>query len=159
MSVIKDAIAESLASVERIVPIPAEPFNYGRDLVCRYDLRGDMGETDPNSPEGIMLHNWRFITTDRDSVPDAPGRGFNIFRLVNRGTTERELREAEGAIRAEFDADDRIERTDVSMQLEASGVPQIKGLIKVTPEAVETGDFTYTFAVDAEGGVFLERLS
>lgn len=160
MSILKDAIAAAIASevIPELVPTPVAPFGYGRDLSCAWDITADLKETDPESVDGIIESVIRFITTDRDTIPDAPGRGTNVMRFLNRATDPQELRESEGVIRNEIEQDDRIDRAEVSLTLTNNG-QRLRVHFKIRPESISLQPFDFVFAVDASGAMFLERLS
>lgn len=157
MTFLLDEIARlTAANAVALVPTPQAPFGYGRDLVCRSDLTEDMRETDQNSPESIIDWCFRVLTTGRNTIPDAPGQGFDVSRLINVERTRQSIAEIEGEIRNEIDQDDRIERSEVSVAFNNSDKLFIS--FRIFPEDVSTPDFSFTFALDTSGQLFLESL-
>ena len=119
-AILTDAIAEGLASLERVQATPTGDLGYGVDLVCALDLDPNMAETDPTSPVGIGQALVRRWDCPRGALPpvgkDAQEYGISLRSYVNVGTTQRDLNtlkrrlEAE-ALRIVVLADQRQERT------------------------------------------------
>ncbi len=158
MSTLKDLIAAETALLPKLVPTPLAPFFYGTDLSCTSDLDARMRETNPESPEGIVEACIRFLTTDRDSIPDAPNRGWNVIRLLNRGTSLHELREGEGQVMNELNQDDRIDRSEASLSYDLS-TERLVIRFRIFPERSDIQPFDYVFAVDQSGAVFLGSIT
>lgn len=162
MSTITDMLAaENAASLPRdLVPRPVEPFGYSRDLSCTSDFTANFDEVDPNSREGIQEHLFRMLTTDKDSIPDAPGQGYNLRKIINKGMTRGELRAQEGIIQGEAVRDDRISkvRVELSINLQTRDNP-IKVKIFVTPEDPAVQPFDFVFAIADSGEAMLEALA
>jgi hypothetical protein len=155
VSILSDIQAE-IATLTKLVPTPQEPLGYGRDLVCVTDLTADMLEEDPESPVGIMNAAIRFLTTDRDSIPDAPGRGWNVRRLLNRAFTTAELLAQEGMIMGELEQDDRIDTATAKLELNyAARSVQIR--IQIKPRALALQPFDFIVAV-TDGAAHWELL-
>ena len=153
-----DDIRAEIATLEKLVPTPAEPLGYGVDLSCVDDLTEAMLEVDANSRQGIAEHSVRMLTTERDSIPDAPGRGWNIRRLLNRAYTNSELRAQEGLAAAELEQDDRIESATVTMTI-TRATRSIRMHVQITPRDVAFGPFAFIITVNSDGEAFLELLS
>jgi hypothetical protein len=118
MTLFSDFCDAEIATLERLVPTPVEPFGYGNDLSCVTDLTADLAEVDPFSIQGLAETAVRFLTSERDSIPDAPGRGYNVRRLLNRALTPLEIIAQEGLIAAELEQDeDRFEEVSASLVL------------------------------------------
>lgn len=155
MTWLTDRIAAVLAeNVVALVPAPTGELGYGTDLACIDDV--EWREVDPNSFEGIGHHAYRMLTTDRDSIPDAPGRGYNIVRLLNRGMTQLELRAQEGLIRAEVLQDDRIDTCDVDVSITQK---TIRIVLRITPFDPKVKAFDLIIAIAESGEVMIERLA
>ncbi len=155
MSLVLDAIAEKTARLTRLVPTPLAPFGYGVDLSCVTDLTEDMAEVDPFSYQGIAESVLRFLISDRDSIPDAPGRGHNLRRLLNRAMTALELQAEEGLIETELEQDDRITAADATLTVAGR---RVVVRLKLTPNVQGLDLFTFTVAVEGDGKAFLEGL-
>jgi hypothetical protein len=138
------------------VPQPVEPLGYGVDLVCVDDLTEALDEEDPESVEGIMHSCVRFLTTDRDSIPDAPGRGYNVRRLLNRAFTGPELEAEQGLAMAELEQDDRIQRATVVFEINYA-TRAIKVRFHVVPRSLALQPFDFVASV-TDGASHLELL-
>jgi len=140
-----DIINAEIAALDSLVPVPAEPFGYGTDLSCVSDLTPDMREVDPNSPQAIGESVVRFLTTERDSIPDAPGRGRNIYRLLNRPLSADDIIAEQSGISSEVLLDDRIDSATVDLTVVGRG--SISIVIRITPVDPTLGGFDLVLAV------------
>lgn len=158
MSFLLETIAAlTTAHTIRLVPDPVEPFGYGRDLECFTDLTEDMREIDQNSPRAIIHSCFRFLTTGRDTIPDAPGRGVDLVAMLNAGVTRDRLLELEADIVGEIDLDDRVLRSTATVTLSNTTEPELFVEFKIWP--ANTGEaFAFTFRVQGSGAVFVEGL-
>lgn len=154
---ILDDIRTDIAQLEKLVPTPTEPFGYGVDLACVDDLTEDMQEVDGFSRQGLAESCIRFLTTDRDSIPDAPGRGWNVRRLLNRAFTASELAAQEGLAAAELEQDDRIVSATVTLEI-VRKTRTVNMHFTVEAEDPALGTFEFTAAV-TDGDALLELLS
>lgn len=111
--VVRDAIAAALAEVEREYLPPATSPGYGSDISCVEDLRADVGDVEGVRVIGESLA--RLIQTPRGSLADAPDRGIDLREYLGTGTTIEQLRAIEGAVRAEWKRDDRVDTVDLRL--------------------------------------------
>lgn len=149
MTILADIRAQ-LAQQTRIVEPPTGALGYGIDLSCVDDLDENMREVDPESPEGIMQSVIRFLTTDRDSIPDAPGRGWNLRRLLNRAYTAAALEAQEGLAAQEVEQDDRIASSSVTLTVNLA-LRSVKARVRIVPRAPGLVPFDFiTTVTDGE---------
>lgn len=107
MSLILDAIATAAAG------IPTgwktyESGQYGSDIACGDDCDALFSEDDGTTPRAVALSIWRTITSDTDSIPDAPGEGRSITSLLRRPATRSEIRMWPSLLEGEILRDDRV---------------------------------------------------
>jgi len=88
---------------------------YGSDLSCTDDCDPLFLEVDGTTPLIVAQSAWRSITSPRDSIPDAKGRGLDVRTFARRAATTSEAQSWAAQIRAELEDDDRIEALDVSI--------------------------------------------
>lgn len=156
MSYLTEQIARvAAANYVHLVPAVEGELGYGRDLSCVTDLTPNCDEVDPNSFQGIGEHAFRMLTADRDSIPDAPGRGYNVAKLLNAGMTTRDRRAQEGFIRAEVSQDDRIAELEVDCSIRGREV-EVK--IHITPENPAVKAFDLILVVAENGTAMIEAL-
>jgi hypothetical protein len=155
MSIVTDAIAEDLATLERVIPTPTAPFGYGSDLSCVNDLSDTAEEVDPFGQLGIAQAAVRRLTTQRGTLPDDPEYGHDVTQYLNRGMTPEDIRDGQSACRNELTKDDRIEDATVTFTLITLTVLRIG--VALTPADPNLKPFTFTFAV-TDGAVLLEAL-
>ena len=149
MTILSDIQAQ-IAQQSRIVESPTGALGCGIDLSCVDDLDENMREVDPASPEGIMQSVIRFLTTDRDSIPDAPGRGWNLRRLLNRAYTAAELEAQEGLAAQEVEQDDRIAASTVVLEINVP-MRSVKARVRIVPRAPGLVPFDFiTTVTDGE---------
>jgi hypothetical protein len=139
MTMLSDINAQ-IAALPRAANPEPDALGYGVDLSCVSDLTEDMRETDPESPEGILESCVRFLTTDRDSIPGAPGRGWNVRRLLNRAYTASELAAQEGLATQELEQDDRIDRVELSLIINVQK-REIKIRFRIFPKSLALQPF------------------
>ena len=90
-------IAATLASETAAGNIPVPPFkvtyspDYGSDISCTSDTDAMFTEIAGDDPNIVAQWCWRILISDRDSIPDAEGLGFDIMSLVRRGATPAEI--------------------------------------------------------------------
>lgn len=151
--IVLDAIAEELAQLERIVPVPAGPLGYGRDLSCVWDIDPMLREVDPFSVAAVWEASLRRITTDRGELPyggdpEDLEYGWSVFRLLNRGLTPDDIRDAAGELQAELSKDDRVSSVSVALTQERTDRLRIE--IAITPHS-PLSPFARTIAVTPDG--------
>jgi hypothetical protein len=88
---------------------------YGADLSCTDDCDPLFAEVDGTTPLVVAQDAWRTITSPRDSIPDAPGRGLDVRMFARRAATTAEVQSWAAQIRAELEDDDRIDTLDVAI--------------------------------------------
>lgn len=157
MTVVTDAIAADLATLERVVDAPVGELGYGTDLSCVTDVTDDLAEVDPNSTTAIAESLLRRYSTPRGGLPDDPDYGCDVRGFANRGVTVAELRDLGGAARNEARKDDRVEDAEVIATSSQNGsVLAVSG--KITPADPALGTFSFTFAVTG-GQALLETIT
>lgn len=157
-------VAAEVASFTRLVPIPIEPFGYGRELAMRIvggsylDLTERMSEVDPFTVEGLGWALLRRVTTERGSLPDNDDYGVDLTSFLNKGHTNKDLLSYASIVKGELQQDDRV----ASASVEVSYVAETRSLswsLTVEPEDPELSTFTLVVAVGEDGSLFLEQLS
>jgi hypothetical protein len=156
MTILDNINAQLAALVPVDRPAADDALGYGVDLSCVSDLTEDMRETDPESPEGIMESCVRFLTTDRDSIPGAPGRGWNLRRLLNRAFTAPEIEAQEGLAAQELDQDDRIDHATCALMINR-GARTIKIRVRIFPKSLALQPFDFIATV-TDGEALAELL-
>lgn len=157
MTIVDDQIAAEIASLAQVVPVPdANSLGYGVDLSCVTDITPDLAEVDPESAQGIGEMAVRFLTVERDSVPDAPGRGYNIFRLLLAGSSVDVINNAQTAISNEVEQDDRIASSTTVVVV--TGLKQLSITISIVPQDPTLGPFDLVLAV-SDGVVLFDLVS
>lgn len=155
MSILSDAIAAETAVQARLVPVQVEPFEYGTDLSCVSDLTPRLDEVDPNSVQGMGESIVRFLTSERDSIPDAPGRGWNIYRLLAANLSPSGIANAQRAIESEITQDDRYDNAVATVSY--VGKTAIIN-VRVTPVDLALGPFDLIVAVPEDGTILYELM-
>ena len=112
---VKASIASQLAELELLVAFPLPPFGYGSDISCDFDLDPDVLEVDPFSTRALAEAIVRRLDCPRGQLPDDPNYGIGLRQYLNRGTTDRELLNLAGQVRAELIKDDRIQSVSVTV--------------------------------------------
>jgi hypothetical protein len=115
MSILKDEIARLTAELTPTTKTPRGDLGFGSDLDCANDLTATMAELPGDSPLVVAQANYRAITSPRGSVPDAPGYGFDVPGLLNKGLTTKEVTAIAGQIGSQLRDDDRNENVSVSL--------------------------------------------
>jgi hypothetical protein len=153
---VADAIAKSLAAIEREVPTPSAPFGYGTDVSCTDDLSPTLELVDPRSTRAIAEALLRRLDCPRGALPDDADYGLDLRSYCNRGHTADELRTLADRIRGECEKDDRVERAVVTV---TAGVASdtLRVQIAVTPVDVELGGFSLVLAASS-AAVLLEEM-
>lgn len=154
VDVVRDAIATELALIQRVVPLPLEPLGYGSDISCTTDLPEDMHEVDGFVALGEALY--RRQDCPRGALPDDRNYGIALAEHLNRGTTDRELRELGAKIRSELQKDDRVDTVRVTVTPSSDGRTLLVQE-RITPVDARLGPFTLTLGVSS-AGVVLEAL-
>lgn len=153
MTILEDIAAE-VAALTREVASPIPPLNYGNDLRCVTDMRDDMAETNPNSPEGIgeaLLRRW---TCPRGQNADDPDYGRDVRSLLNRGLTQDDALAEAGLLRAEAEKEETVDTCEVSLEVDSRG-REIRVSSLVTPVDPTIEPFRLV-AVVTDGASMLE---
>lgn len=159
MTIVHDSIAAQIAELVRLVPTPAAPFGYGRDLSCREDITPTHDEVDPFSQEAITDATIRRLSTARGSlVEDDPDYGLDLRGMLNRGVRTREIDELAGAVRNEVTKDDRVESATVSVGFPSTDLRTLRVQITITPVDPLLGPFRLVLAVTS-ADVLLEAMA
>jgi hypothetical protein len=156
MTIVTDSIASQVAELERLVPTPAEPLGYGRDLSCVDDITGNLDEVDVFSVTAIGEATIRRLSTARGMLVDDPDFGLDLRSYCNRGVPAHELAEIEGAVRSEVTKDDRIDSAAVTASYTAANSTLLVQ-IRIVPVDPRLGAFTLTLAASS-AEVLLEAL-
>lgn len=153
---VADAIAAELATLERLVDVPAAPLGYGTDLSCALDLTSTMDVVDPTGTLGLAEAIVRRLDCPRGALIDDPDYGIDLVGMLNAPTTATELRALAGAIRAEVTKDDRIDAVEVTVAPSTSGETLVVQL-HVTAVDPAVGDFELILAL-SDAGLLLEEI-
>jgi hypothetical protein len=155
------ALTATIAAETTAGNIPVSPPtatyspDYGSDIVCTDDTDALFSELPGDDPRLIGYAFWRYITSDRDSIPDAPGVGLDIRTLLRRGATAAEVASWPAQLKAQADNDDRITNVDVQMSTANGGQTYV---IHVTGQT-ETGPFELTGLLTPNAAILQEILS
>jgi hypothetical protein len=140
------AFDADLATMTRVQTVPIDPLNYGRDLSCVLDVTNDFAEVDPNSPLGIAQAVTRRLITNRDDLLDDGTYGFNVRAMLNHPQTVDELRSLEISCINEANKEERVQRADISVSMNALG-SEIAIAIAITPADPVLRPFAFVLAV------------
>ena len=154
-TLVLDAIAADIATLERVVPVPSEPLGYGVDLRSVTDITETLEEVDPFSTLGIAEACARRLGTPRGALADDQDYGIDLRGYCNRATTAAELLELPGQIRNELTKDDRVDSVVATVVL--SGAVLLVTL-RITPADPNLQAFALTLAVSS-GEVLIEALT
>jgi hypothetical protein len=156
MTIVHDTIAVELAKLQRIVPVPTEPFGYGKDLDCVTDLTDNWDEVDPFTVRAIGQAIVRRLTTRRGQLRDDPDYGHDIRQYLHGAQTASDILDAQGETLSEITKDDRVDDAVVTVAIEAGRSMRVT--INITPVDARLGPFTLTLAVTS-GAVLLEAIA
>jgi len=156
MTIVRDSIASQVAELERLVPTPAEPLGYGRDLSCVDDITANCDEVDVFSVTAIGEATIRRLSTARGTLVDDPDFGLDLRAFCNRGVPAHELAPLEGAVRNEVTKDDRIDSASVTATYTAQS-SSLLVQIRIVPVDPRLGVFGLTLAVSS-ADVLLEAI-
>lgn len=154
--VVRNAIAEELAALERVTSTPTAPFGFGTDLRNDGDLREDMAEVDPFSAVALGEALVRRLDCPRGALPDDGDYGLDVRAYCNQGTTADEIRSLSGRISAELTKDDRVDTVIVTVTPSPTG-SSLGVAIRVRPVDPRIGEFDMTLAVTS-AEVLVEEL-
>lgn len=156
-AVVLDAIAASIAAITPITPTPVEPFGYGSDVSCAYDVDPGVAELDGSLTLVLAQAIARRLDTPRGSLPDDPGYGISLRSMVNKGVDATEIANMAGVIRGETSKDDRVDTVAVTVT-PSTALDAITVALVVRPVDQSIGGFTMTLAVTS-GAVLLEAIA
>lgn len=145
MTVVRDAIAAQLLTLERVVPTPSGELGYGTDLAGVLDSDDQLSEVDPTSNVAIGEALLRRLLTRRGWLVDAPNYGTDIRGYCNRGVPQNELVDLAGEVRAELSKDDRVQSLTVNVSQPTTSVLNVAAL--VVPAVLGLAPFQLVFAV------------
>lgn len=153
---VRDAIASSIAGLTRVQAAPSEPYGYGSDISCAYDVDAGMAELDGFDTLVLAQALLRRLDTPRGSLPDDPGYGISLRDMLNKGTTTSEIASLAGRIRNELGKDDRVESVAATVT-PSTGLDSLAVVVLVVP--VDSGEpFSMTLAVTSSA-IVLEAIT
>lgn len=155
-AIVEDAIAEELATLERVMDPPSPPYGYGSDLRCDSDMREDAAEVDGFSRLALAEALVRRLDCPRGALPGDADYGIDLRSYCNRGTTAAEIRALAGQINGELRKDDRVDRVLVTVTPSPDG-SRLGVQLEVTPIDPNVGGFALTLAVTS-AAVVLEEI-
>jgi len=154
---VRDAIAASVAAIVPIMATPVEPYGYGSDVSCAYDVDPGVAELDGSLTLVLAQAIVRRLDTPRGSLPDDPGYGISLRSMVNKGVDAAEVAAMAGVIRGEVSKDDRVDTVTVTVTPSTVG-DSITVTLIVRPVDQSLGGFSMTLAVTS-GAVLLEAIA
>lgn len=163
MTAVTDSIAAERALITRDVDVPVAPLGYGTDISCTDDLDARMDEVDPMSVEGLAEALVRRLDCPRGGLPhdadfaDDADYGEDVRGMLNRPTTDDEIRSLAGRIRNELTKDDRVETIHAVVTPSSTG-SSLSIALEVTPVDARLGNFRLVVAV-TDAGALLEEMS
>jgi hypothetical protein len=150
------AFDADLATMTRVQTVPVDPLNYGRDLSCVLDVTNDFAEVDPNSPLGIAEAVTRRLITTRGDLLDDGTYGFNVRAMLNHPQTVNELRSLEISCINEANKEERVQRADIDVSMNALG-SKISIAVAITPADPVLRPFRFVLAV-TDAQVLIEMI-
>ena len=154
--IVKDAIAVNLALLEQAVDFPVEPFGYGSDISCDFDVAFDAAEVDPFTTFALAQAVVRRLDTPRGSLPDDNGYGISVRQFVNKGTTTVEIESLGGQIHNEVIKDDRVEALTVIVRPSSTGTT-LRVELAIQPVDAQIGGFTLTLSATS-AAILIEEI-
>lgn len=158
MDILRDTIADGLASLSRVTAAPTGALGFGVDLSCELDLDPTMATVDPFSVDAVAQAIVRRWDTPRGSLPvdgrDAGDYGLSLREHLNRGTTDRDLRAMETRLATEAAKDDRIAAIKVGVVATYSGsIVSLRVTATVRPVDPRVGGFRLVLSVTSSAVV------
>lgn len=157
MSAARLAIAAEIAALPRVVATPVEPFGYGSDVSCAYDMDPGVAELDGMDPLVLKQAIIRRLDTPRGSLPDDPSYGISLRSMVNAGVKADDLTRLAGVIQNEVSKDDRISTLRVEVVTNPA-MTELTVTLQVTPADPRLGPFSMTLAVTS-AAIVLEAIA
>jgi hypothetical protein len=155
VDLVTTAAADALVGTSRPV-VPTYLPDYGSDLACGDDAEASFRERPGDDPMLIVEAAWRFITSPRDSIPDAPGRGIDIRDFLRQPATQARILTWPAIVRGEIEQDDRIESSEASFVQQSDG--KFKVYISITPTGSQ-GPFALVGELTPTGAILKEILA
>lgn len=81
---------------------------YGADIICTDDTDALFSEDDGTTAVAVAYVVWRTVTSDRGSIPDAPGEGIDLRAMLRKGATVAAQRLWPSLLQAEILRDERV---------------------------------------------------
>lgn len=131
------------------------PGIYGSDLSCTDDATPLMDEVDGTTALIVAQTAWRSITSPRDSIPDAKGKGLDVRLFLRRAASTAEVQSWAAQIRAELLDDDRIDTLNVSIRQTSTDTWEIT----ISGILVDNGTFTLIGALTPSGPILKELVA
>lgn len=151
---LRTAIDEGLATLERVASTPTGALGYGTDISWGLDVDDPMVDVDPESTEAIAQAVIRRLDCPRGRLADDADYGLDIVGFLNRGTTPAQVNGLAGAIRNEVEKDDRVVSASVSVTPTQTALA-IK--IRIVPARTDDA-FTLTLAL-TDAAVVLKEIT
>lgn len=152
------AIAADVATLERVVDAPIEPFGYGTDIAMSSDgdLDENMGEVDPFSIDGLAQALLRRLDCARGALVDDPEYGISVRSWLSVGVTAETPAMRAAEVQAELTKDDRVASCTARVEPDLSG-RAMRLDVRVVPVDPNLGPFSLTFAATS-AAVVLEEI-
>jgi hypothetical protein len=157
-------VAAGLYSDEAIGTLPAGALDWGSDLEGWQDVTPEARERSGSEPMVVIEAMLRRITTDKGELPDdddsdVADYGVDVRRLLNHGSTPRQIEALGAVLESEIAKDDRVESIVATVSLVRGEVDaltiQLDGAIQA-PDALRPFSLTLV-ATSAE--VLIKALS
>lgn len=153
---VADAIAASLAAIQREMPAPTGDLGYGTDVMSLQDLDDRARDIDPTGTDGITQDCFHRLDTPRGLIRDAPDFGLDLVGLLHGAMTTSSTRLNEGAVIAELRKDDRVADAEVTISQVAHSSWRIA--ILITPEDPSIKPFPLVLAL-TDGKLLLDTMA
>ena len=146
-SILATVITDGLASLDRVLDAPAEPFGYGSDLYCDSDLIEAMTEIDGSDSLVLAQAILRRLDCPRGGLPDDPDYGIDLRGFLNEGTSFRDLDSIGSQINAEISKDDRVTAASKATVTRNATGSELNVSIRIVPADPAFKPFRLTLAV------------
>lgn len=153
--IVRSSISDAILAAAAILDPPEPPLGYGSDLSCVDDLDPEMREVSGSDVRSLAEALIRSIMTPRGSVPDAPDYGIDLRSYLHRPSTRTELLAIEGDIANEWGKDDRVSRSEVTIDVLEMG-RVLRGRGRVYPADPSLEPFSLVFGVTDAGAAIEE---
>lgn len=153
MNVTRIEIDRQLQELQQLQAHAQEPFNYGEDISCAFDLDESMKEVSDTLVLAESLI--RRLDCPRGELIDDYDYGIDLRTAANRGFTAAFLEEIAGLIKNELLKDDRVD----SIVVNVSQASTTKLLISIECIAVFE-NLNFSLILSAESGeLLIEEMS